>query len=88
MNRTERCVYQARLAVAAYHYFLQGKPREQVKLHWHGDETQQEIDFVTQVIQRSYADAESDQRNEPKQPLSQQSFGDRAYQSCMAAPSE
>lgn len=83
MTLTERCVYTAQLSVAGYHYFLQGKSRGEVPVRWHGDETQNEMDFVNQILDRAYAAAERDRREQPNQPVSEQAFGDRAYQSCM-----
>jgi hypothetical protein len=86
MNATERCIYTAQLSVAGYHYFLQGKARTEVPIHWHGDETQNEIDFVNFVLDATFASAERDRHEHPQQaPLSEQSFGDRAYRACMSA---
>jgi hypothetical protein len=82
MSRTERCVYTARLEVIAYHYYKQGKSREDIKLHWKGDETQNEIDFVNRILDEAYewlsalgADATR---------LSDQAFGDMVYEACVS----
>ncbi len=85
MSAAERCVYTAQLAVAGYHYFLQGKARNEVPIHWHGDETQNEIDFVTRTLDQAFAAAERDRREQPSARVSEQVFGDRAYQACMDA---
>jgi len=85
MTPTERCVYTAQLSVAGYHYFLQGRSRSQVPIRWHGDETQNEMDFVNHILDQAYAAAEQDRRDQPNQPVSEQAFGERAYQSCMNA---
>jgi hypothetical protein len=83
MSATERCVYEAKLSVAAYFYFLQGKPRADVTIHWHGDETANEIDFVGRVLDKAYSIAEADRRDHPERRLSEQGFGDRAYKACV-----
>jgi hypothetical protein len=83
MPRTERCVYKARLSVAGYHHYLQGRPREEVKIHWHGDETQHEIDFVTQTIDEAYARAAALHRETPDGRMSEAQFGDQIYEACM-----
>jgi hypothetical protein len=80
MPRTELCVYTARLSVAGYHHYLQGKPREAVRIHWHGDETQNEIDFVTRTLDETYARAAALQADRR---VSEQQFGDMAYEACM-----
>jgi hypothetical protein len=84
LNRTERCVYVAKLSVAGYFYYLRGTPRQEVKIHWHGDETQNEIDFVTRTIDVAYARAERLKRDRPGDAVSEQHFGDEAYTGCMA----
>ena len=85
MTLTERCVYTAQLSVAGYHYFLQGKARSEVPIRWHGDETQNEMDFVNQILDQAYAAAEQDRRDRPDQLVSEPAFGERAYQSCINA---
>jgi hypothetical protein len=78
MNGAELCAYRAKLSVAAYFYFLQGKPRGD------GDETQNEIDFVRRTLDEAYATAEADKRDHPQRHVSEQVFGDRAYKACMS----
>jgi hypothetical protein len=85
MTLTERCVYTAQLSVAGYHYFLQGKARSDVPIRWHGDETQNEMDFVNQILDQAYATAEQDRRDQLDRPVSEQAFGQRAYQACIDA---
>lgn len=83
MPRTELCVYQAKLSVAGYHYFRQGRARSAVIIHWHGDETPNEIDFVTRTLDEAYTRAESLQQADPTKLVSEQDFGDRTYDACM-----
>jgi hypothetical protein len=83
MNRTERCVYKARLSVAGYHYFLQGRARDAVVIHWHGDETPDEVEFVTRTLDEVYARAAALQQGRAAATMSEQDFGDRAYDACM-----
>ena len=85
MTAPELCIYKARLAVAAYFYFLQGKPRSDVAIHWHGDETENEIEFIGRTLDEAYATAEADKRDHPEQPVSEQVFGDRTFQACIAS---
>ncbi len=54
MNQPDLCIYIAKLQVAGYYYFEQGKAREEVKIAWHGDETQNEIDFVNRTLDDAY----------------------------------
>jgi hypothetical protein len=84
MPRTERCVYTARLATAGYYYWLQGKPRQEVQIRWHGDETQNEIEFVTRTIDEAYARAAALQQADSKPALPEYKFGDEVYEACMA----
>jgi len=83
MNQTELCVYSTQLQVAAYHFFEQGKPREEVSIKWHGDETQNEIDFVNRTVAQAYAWLES-WKSSSNEMLPAQSFGDMVYQACMS----
>lgn len=82
MNQVEQCTYVAKLQVAAYYFFEQGRPRDKVILHWHGDETRNEIDFVNRIVDDAYAwlTAWKESSNEM---LPAQSFGDMIYQACM-----
>ncbi len=75
MDQTELCVYTAQLQVAAYYYFEQGKPREEVSIKWHGDETRNEIDFVNKTVAEAYAWLTS-WKDSSNAPLPVQSFGD------------
>lgn len=52
-------------------------------IHWHGDETANEIAFVSRALDEAYSTAEADQRDRPEQRLSEQAFGDRAYNACI-----
>ena len=82
LNQTELCTYTAQLQVAAYHFFEQGKPREEVSIKWHGDETQNEIDFVNRTVAEAYAWLTS-WKASSNELLPAQSFGDMVYQACM-----
>jgi len=82
MNQTELCTYTAQLKVAAYYFFEQGKPREEVSIKWHGDETQNEIEFVNRTVEEAYAWLAKWKENNTEL-LSAQSFGDRVYLACM-----
>ena len=86
MPRTERCVYKARLSVAGYYWHQQGRARHDVRIHWHGDETQNEIDFVNRTIDEAYAAAEAI-RNGSGKSVSDADFGDRVYHACMSGTS-
>lgn len=83
MDQSELCVYTAQLQVAAYYYFEQGKPREEVSIKWHGDETQNEIDFVNKTVAEAYAWLSS-WKGSSNELLPVQSFGDMVYQACMS----
>ena len=84
MPRTELCVYKARLAVAGYYYYLQGRARAAVQIHWHGDETQNEIEFVTRTLDEAYARAAALQHGVPESQVSEAQFGDQIYAACMS----
>jgi hypothetical protein len=84
MSRTERCVYTARLAVAGYHHYLQGRSRADLRIHWKGDETPNEIEFVMRVIDEAYARAQADGKAVTAGHMSEQDFGDEVYAACMA----
>lgn len=82
MNQTDLCVYTAKLQVAAYYYFEQGKPRSELSIKWHGDETQNEIDFVNKTLDDAYAWL-ANARGNGTQLLTAQTFGDLVYEACM-----
>jgi len=88
MSATERCVYSTQLAVAGYHYFLEGKSRAEVAIHWHGDETRNEVDFVNRTLDAAFEIAERDRLQRPQQMPSAQAFGDTIYQACKDASGE
>jgi hypothetical protein len=81
MSPEERCVYVARLQAAAAHQYRQGKARSDLQIHWHGDETSHEIEFVTRVIDQGYEamqrEEQAGRRNTPVEII-----GDRAYEAC------
>lgn len=82
MGHAERCAYGTKLQVLGAYYYGQGKPRAEVKIHWHGDETQNEIDFVNRAIDAGYAIIEREYEVGRKDtPL--QLLGDRIYEACM-----
>jgi hypothetical protein len=83
MNQAELCTYTTQLQVAAYYFFEQGKPREEVSIKWHGDESQNEIDFVNKTVAEAYAWLAS-WKNSSNEMLPAQSFGDMVYQACMS----
>jgi hypothetical protein len=82
MPRTERCVYKARLSVAGFYWHQQGRARQDIRIQWHGDETQNEIEFVNRTIDEAYAAAEG-LRNGSGTYVSESDFGDRVYTACM-----
>jgi hypothetical protein len=82
MDQAELCTYSAQLQVAAYSFFEQGRPLEEVSIKWHGDETQNEIDFVNSTIAQAYTWLAS-WKESSNAMLPAQSFGDMVYQSCM-----
>jgi hypothetical protein len=84
MNRADRCAYGTKLQVLAAYYYGKGTPRAEVKIHWHGDETQNEIDFVNQSLDAGYEMIERDHRVGRKDtPL--ELLGDRVFEQCMRA---
>ena len=83
MNQNELCTYTAQLQVAAYYFFEQGKPREEVSIKWHGDETQNEIRFVNKPVADAYTRLAS-WKGGSSELLTAQSFGDMVYQACMS----
>jgi hypothetical protein len=48
MHKTEECVYRARLSSMASYLRIEkvAKTCDEMKIHWHGDETRFEIDYV------------------------------------------
>lgn len=84
MNRSDRCAYETKLQVLAAYYFGKGTPRAEVKIHWHGDETQYEIDFVNHALDVGYErirlEHEAGRKDTPLEVL-----GDRIYEACMQA---
>jgi hypothetical protein len=83
MNRTDRCAYTTKLQVLAAYYFAKGTPRAEIKIHWHGDETQYEIDFVNRALDTGYEyvrrEHEAGRKDTPLEVL-----GDRIYEACMS----
>ena len=82
MNQSDLCVYTAKLQVAGYYYFEQGKPREEVTIVWHGDETRNEIDFVNTTLDDAYLWLNNARHNRAKL-IPVQTFGDLVYEACM-----
>ncbi len=82
MNQSDVCIYTAKLQVAGYYYFKQGKPREEVKVVWHGDETQHEIDFVNKTLDDAYVWLTNAKSNGAA-PLPVETFGDIVYEACV-----
>lgn len=82
MGHAERCAYGTKLQVLGAYYYGLGKPRAEVKIHWHGDETQNEIDFVNRAIDAGYAMIEREYEVGRKDtPL--ELLGDRIYEACL-----
>lgn len=82
MNRSERCAYTTKLQVLAAYYFGKGTPRAEIKVHWHGDETPYEIDFINHALDMGYdyvrREHEAGRKDTPLEVL-----GDRIYEACM-----
>ncbi|MCA3129987.1 MAG: hypothetical protein ACK5YW_11665 [Betaproteobacteria bacterium] len=82
MSRADRCAYSARMQVLAAHYSSKGTPRAQVKIHWHGDESANEVAFVNRLLDEGYAAwAEARARHGEAFPL--ELFGDAVFERCM-----
>src|SRR5215212_6374449 len=79
ISPTDRCVY-VQLTFAGNHYFLQRKTRTEIPIRWHGDETQNEMEFVDQV----FTSAKRARRERAKESMSEQLFGDWTYRGCMS----
>ena len=86
LPQTERCVYKARLSVAGYYWHQQGRAREDVRIHWHGDETRNEVEFVKRTIDEAYAAAQA-MHDGSGHYMSEAEFGDRVYNACMTGTS-
>lgn len=82
MSRTERCAYGTKLQVLGAYYSGKGTPRAEVKIHWHGDETQNEIDFINHAIDEGYA-MQAKERAVGRQDTPLELLGDRVYEACM-----
>ena len=82
MSPTDLCAYSAKMQVAGYYYFEQGKARNEVVVKWHGDETQNEIDYVNRMLDEAYAWLANASRNSPRL-IPAQTFGDLVYEACM-----
>jgi hypothetical protein len=82
MNRTDLCTYTAKLEVAGYYYFAQGKARDEVKIHWKGDETENEVAFVNRTLDHAYTWLGRWKENSTSM-MPAQAFGDMIYQACM-----
>ena len=82
MYQSDLCIYTSKLRVAGYYYFEQGKPREEVRIVWHGDETQNEIDFVSRTLDDTYLWL-TNGRSNGAELLPVQTFGDLVYEACM-----
>jgi len=82
MNKSDLCTYTAKLQVAGHYYFEKGKPREEVRIAWHGDETPNEIDFVNRTLEDAYLWLTNASRNGVNLPPAQ-TFGDLVYEACM-----
>ncbi len=83
MEKPELCAYTAKLEVAGMHYFIQGKPRDEVKLHWHGDETENEMQFVTYAIDHAYQWLGHARERNARESFSAQAFGDMIFYACI-----
>ena len=82
MSQSDLCIYTAKLQVAGYYYFEKDRPREDVKINWHGDETQNEIDFVNKTLDDAYTWL-TNAKNNGAELLPVQTFGDLVYEACM-----
>ncbi len=82
MTREERCVYVARLHAAAAYHHSQGRARDQVTIHWHGDETENEVRFVNGTIDRAYAIIDREAQR-GRNGLPPEFVGDEGYATCI-----
>jgi hypothetical protein len=83
MSREDRCAYAAKLHVLAAYWFAKGTPRPDVKIHWHGDETPFEIEFVNRTLDEGYAEVSRDAAA-GRSSIPVEVYGDRAYEACMS----
>jgi hypothetical protein len=83
MEKVELCVYTAKLEVAGMYYFMKGTARADVELHWHGDETENEIQFVNAAIDHAYQWLTLAQERNARESYSAQAFGDMIYSACI-----
>lgn len=82
MSRADLCAYNARMQVLAAHYAGKGTPRDQVTIHWHGDETDNEIAYVNRQLDEGYA-AWARERARLGEALPLELFGDGVFERCM-----
>lgn len=70
----EECVYRAKLSAAGSYFNLSGieKNCENIKIFWHGDESEFEISYVKKWICEGF--------NSKKNPIS---IGDQVYKNCL-----
>jgi hypothetical protein len=78
LDTLETCCAAARARVFD---LREGRPREQVKVNWKGDETRNEIEFVNRTLDEAYAWLAA--ANADATRLSEQAFGDMVY-ACMS----
>jgi hypothetical protein len=77
-------VHLHREAAGGYYYFEQGKPREEVKIVWHGDETPDKIYLVNRMLDDAYLWL-TNARNNGAGLLPVQTYGDLGYEACINA---
>ena len=83
MQPAELCAYTAKLEVLAAWHRAKGTPRGDVKIKWHGDETPNEIEFVTRILDAGYALMEQEvAAGHPDTPL--EVIGDRVFEACVS----
>lgn len=82
MTQEERCVYAAKLHVAAAYHFTKGLPRAELKLHWHGDETAGEMEFVNRIVDQGY-EAMRRETAAGHGDIPLELLGDKAFEACM-----
>lgn len=82
LSRADRCAYDTKLQLLAVHFHGKGTPRSEVKIHWHGDETQNEVDFVNRALDAGYAMIERE-FGEGRKDTPLEILGDRLFEQCM-----